>query len=103
MGTQLLSHFSRVQPWGNLWTVACQAPLSIGFSRQEYWSELPFPSPGDLPDLGIEPWSPALQADSLPLSHQGTQSFFILLGLLMCMLNMIHNSKGLNRFFKTNL
>ena len=43
-----------------------QAPLSVGFSRQEYWSGLPFPSPGDLPDPGIEPRSPALQADSLP-------------------------------------
>ena len=42
-----------------LWTVACQAPLSIGFSRQEYWSELPFIPPGDLPDPGIEPVSPA--------------------------------------------
>ena len=49
------------------WTVASQAPLSMGFSRQEYWSELPFPSPGDLPDLGIELRSPALQADSLPI------------------------------------
>ena len=49
-----------------LWTVACQAPLSTGFSRQEYWSGLPFPSPGDLPDTGIELGSPALQADSLP-------------------------------------
>ena len=48
------------------WTVACQAPLSVGFSRQEYWSGLPLTSPGDLPDLGIEPRSPALQADSLP-------------------------------------
>ena len=48
------------------WTVACQAPLSVGFSRQEYWSELPFPSPEDLPDPGIELRSPALQADSLP-------------------------------------
>ena len=47
------------------WTVACQAPLNIGFSRQEYWSEFPFPSPGDLPDPVIEPRSPALQADSL--------------------------------------
>ena len=52
-----------------LWTVAHQAPLSMGFPRQEYWSGLPFPSPEDLPDLGIEPTSPALQADSLPLSH----------------------------------
>ena len=48
------------------WTVAHQAPLSMGFSRQEYCSELPFPSLGDLPDPGIEPRSPAFQADSLP-------------------------------------
>ena len=48
------------------WTVACQAPLFMGFSRQEYWSGLPFPSPGDLPDPGIKPGSPALQAASLP-------------------------------------
>ena len=48
------------------WTVAHQAPLSMGFSRQEYRSGLPFPSPGDLPNPGIEPKSPALQADSLP-------------------------------------
>ena len=48
------------------WTVALQAPLSMGFSRQESWSGLPFPSPEDLPDPGIEPESPALQADSLP-------------------------------------
>ena len=47
------------------WTVACQAPLCMGFSRQEYWSELPFPSPEDLPDPGIGPGSPVLQADSL--------------------------------------
>ena len=48
------------------WTVAHQAPLSMGFSRQEYWSGLPFPPPGDLPDPGIKLLSPALQADSLP-------------------------------------
>ena len=47
------------------WTVAHQAPLPMGFSRQEYWSGLPFPSPRDLLDPGIEPGSPALQADSL--------------------------------------
>ena len=45
---------------GTPWTVACQAPLSMEFSRQEYWSGLPFPSPGDLPDAGIKPASPAL-------------------------------------------
>ena len=48
------------------WTVAYQAPLSMGFSRQEYWSGLLFPFPGDLPDPGIEPRSPTLQADALP-------------------------------------
>ena len=48
------------------WTVAHQAPLSMGFSRQEYWSGLPFPSPGDLPDPGIKPKSSAWQADSGP-------------------------------------
>ena len=48
------------------WTVAYQAPPSMGFSRQEYWSGLPLPSPADLPDLGIKPESPALQADALP-------------------------------------
>ena len=56
------------------WTVACQASLSMGFSRQEHWSGLPCPLPGDLPDPGIEPGSPALQADSLPLSHWGSLS-----------------------------
>ena len=52
------------------WTVAHQAPLSMGFSRQEFWSGFPFPSPGDLPDPGIKSVSPALQAVSLSLSHQ---------------------------------
>ena len=61
------------------WTVACQAPLSIGFSRQEYWSGLPFPSPGDLPDPGIEPGSPALQADSLPVEPEGKPSLYFCL------------------------
>ena len=51
------------------WTVAHQAPLSMEFSRQEYWSGFPFPFPKDLPDPGIEPRSPALQADSLPLQR----------------------------------
>ena len=50
------------------WTVARQAPLSTGFSRQEDWSGLPFPPPGDLPNPGVKPGSPALQADSLPFT-----------------------------------
>ena len=53
------------------WTVTHQAPLSMGFPRQDYWSGLPFPSPGDLPDPSIEPRSPALQADSLPTELRG--------------------------------
>ena len=57
---------SSVQLFVTPWTVAYQALPSVGFSRQEYWSGLPFPSQGDLPDPGIEPTSPALQADSLP-------------------------------------
>ena len=52
-------------------TVAHQAPLSMGFSKQEYWSGLPFPSPGHLPDSSIKPWSLALQADSSPSELQG--------------------------------
>ena len=66
-----LSHFSHVWIIATLWTIACEVPLSTGFSRQEYWSELPFPSPGVLPDPGIKLTSAVLQADSLPLSHQG--------------------------------
>ena len=62
---------NRAQVFATPWTVAHQAPLSMGFSRQEYWSELPFPSPGDLLDSGIGPGSPALQADSLPSEVQG--------------------------------
>ena len=57
---------SCVQLFGTPWTVACQAPPSVEFSKQEYWSELPFPSPGDLPDPRMKPWSSALQADALP-------------------------------------
>ena len=57
------------------WTAAHQAPLSMRFSRQEYWSGLPFPSPGDLPNPGIEPGSPALQADSLLTELQGKSMY----------------------------
>jgi len=64
---QSLSH---VRVFVTPWTVVCQTPLSMELSRQEYWSELPFLSPGDLPDQGFEPGSPALQADSLPSEAQ---------------------------------
>ena len=62
---------SHVRLFATPWTVARQALLSMGFSRQKYWSGLPFPPPGDLPDPGTEPTSPALQADSLPLEPLG--------------------------------
>ena len=62
---------SRAQLFATPWTAATQAPPSMGLSRQEYWNGLPFPPPGDLSDPGFKPQSPALQADSLPLSHQG--------------------------------
>ena len=58
---------SCIQPFVIPWTVVCQ-----GFPQQKHWSGLPFPPPRDLPHPGIEPTSPALQADSLPLSHQGS-------------------------------
>ena len=62
---------SRVRLFVTLWTVAHQAPLSRGFPRQEYWSQLPFPSPGDLPDPGIEPTSPALASGFLTAEPPG--------------------------------
>ena len=64
---------SRVRLFATPWTVARQAPLSMGFSRQEYWSGLPFPSPGDLPDPGIEPRSPTLHADALTSAPPGRE------------------------------
>ena len=63
---------SCIQLFVTLWTVAHQASLSLGFSRQEYWGGFPFPSPGDLPDPGIKPGSPTLQADSLLSEPQGS-------------------------------
>ena len=62
---------NRVRLFTTPWTVAYQAPPSMGFSRQEYRSGLPFPSPGDLPDPGIKPWSPAFQADTLTSEPPG--------------------------------
>ena len=70
--TSCVSVLSHVRLFVTPWTVACQTPLSILYSRQEYWSGLPYLPPGDLPKPGIEilcPVSPALQADSLPLRY----------------------------------
>ena len=69
---------SSVQLFGTPWTVARQAPLSVGFSWEEYWSGLSFPSPGDLPNPGIQLQSlvsPTLQTDSLPLNHWRSPGF----------------------------
>ena len=66
--------WSRVLLFATPWAVAYQAPPSMEFSRQEYWSGFPFPSPGVLPDSGIEPGSPALQADALPSKPPGKSS-----------------------------
>ena len=71
-----LSHYGRVRFFVTQWTIDLQAPLSMGFSRQEYWSGLPCPAPGDLPHPGINPVPPALQADSSLLSHWGSPLIF---------------------------
>ena len=73
---------SPVQLFATPWTVAYQAPPSIGFFRQEYWSGLPFPSPGDLPDPGIEPGSPTFQADALTSEPPGKPN----------LLTVVHNN-----------
>jgi len=98
---------SRVLLFSTPWTVACQAPLSIGFSRQEYWSGLPFPPPADLPDQGIKPMSPvspALAVGSLPLAQPGkpwciyiyVQIICIFIyRLFICFLSMVTNSQTL--------
>ena len=68
----LLSYYSHIRLYVTPWTVACQAPLSMGILQQEYWSGLPCPPPGDFPHPGIESGSPAWQAESLPLSHRSS-------------------------------
>ena len=76
VSTPCACKLSHIRLFVTPWTIPCQAPLSMGFSRQEYWNELPFPSPGDLPNSGIKPASPLSPAlvDSLPLSHLGSPS-----------------------------
>ena len=78
MCARVLSPFDRVRLYATLWTVAHQAPLSMGFSRQEHWCRLPCPPPGDLPDPGNEPTSPALQLDSLHPEPPGKPTLLIL-------------------------
>ena len=73
----LLGHQVMFSIFATPWTVVHQAPLSMEFSRQEFWSGLPFPSPGDCPNPGIKPKSPALQAESFLLIHQGSPGVII--------------------------
>ena len=70
-----MKSLSHVRLFVTPWTVAYEAPPSMGFSRQECWSGLPFPSPGDLPNPGIEPGSPALRADALPSEPPGKPTY----------------------------
>ena len=76
----MLNRFSHVQLFETLWIVAHKAPLSMGFSKQEYWSGLPCSPLGDLPNPRVKlasPMTPVLEADSLPLSHQRSPGIFI--------------------------
>ena len=79
MSTCVISHFSCVWFFVTLWTVACQVPLSMSFSKQGYWSGLPFPSPGNLPDSGIElvSYNSCIAGRSLTLGHQGKPEWLI--------------------------
>ena len=86
-----------VQLFGTPWTVACQAPLSMGFSRQECWSGLPIPSPGDLPNPGIKPGSPALQADSLPSEPLGKPICCVYVCVCVCIIKLLE-APSLNCF-----
>ena len=99
----LLSCCSCAQLFATLWTVTHQATLSIGFSRLEYWRGLSFPSPGDLPNLGIEPRSPALQADSLPSKPPGKSKTgtvpYALIRKLTCIKNYLFPSRSKLRIF----
>ena len=89
--------FSRVQLFATPWTAARQAPLSMGFSRQEYWSGLIFPSPGNLLDPGTEPESPALQADSLLTELPGKPGYELKPDIIYCRMKVKeeHGKAGL--------
>ena len=80
-------------------TVACQVPLSMGFSRQEYWSGLPFPSPGDLPKPRIKPGSPELQADSLPSEPPGNP--YMRVNIITKIINVSRNKANRKELYKS--
>ena len=89
---------SRVRIFSTPWTIAYQAPPSMRFSRQEYWSGLPFPSPGDLSDPGIEPGCPALQADTLTSEPPGKPIYIILDHHNSKYILMVANTQNLSGF-----
>ena len=90
----IVKSLSRVWIFATPWTVAHQAPPSMEVSRQEYWSGLPFPSPGDFPDPGIEPGSTALQADALPSELQGSPNIEMWM-LFIFLIQQISNQRQL--------
>ena len=98
----MLSRFSHVQLFATLGTVAHRASLSTEFSRQEYWSGLPCPPPGDLPNPGIKPSSPTLEADSLLAEPQGKPNTR-LPHIFSLYLNLLHHSLPLNQSFTSQL
>ena len=94
--------FSHVQLFATPWTVDCLAPLSMGFSRQEYWSGLLFPSPGYLPETGIKPRSPALQVDALPSEPPGKLKIVKIsftLGFAFSLKTYMHQKHKMKIFF----
>ena len=90
--SQKVKSLSHVRLFTTPWTVVYQAPPSMGFSRQEYWSGLPFPSPGDLPDPGIKPGFPALQADTLTSEppRKSYRMIYLMLTISFCHSFFIH-------------
>ena len=90
-----------VQLFATPWTTVCQVPLSMGFSREEYWSGLPFPPPGHLPNPGIEPGSPAFHEDSLPSEPPGKQSSLTCWGVIRALLTWRKGNTQFQRSYAT--
>ena len=86
-----MKSLSRVRLFATPWTVTYQVPPSMEFSRQEYQSGLPFPSPGDLPDAGIEPRSPALRADALPSEPPGKPIYALVYCIGVYLFGLLHS------------
>ena len=91
-----MKSLSCVRLFATPWTVAYQASPSMGFSRQEFWSGLPFPSPGDLPNPGIEPGSPALEADALTSESPGKPYYVEVCSFYACFLESFYHKWMLN-------